>query len=148
MTFCFTQLLCLPFERFHLVFLDENKGLLASIFMPRWLYFSIPISVMEELEINGSLSTLPSTVLYRENFFFCKLSTHFSVSYKIIGPRKTWFDIILSLSMLFLTWPKGPLETDTKHCLLLPVYRMTPFSNECITLVMSQNGSLGEKWPV
>lgn len=89
-------------------FLMKAKVYLQMFLRPDKLYFSLPLSLMEGLEINGPLSTLPSTVLYRsENFFFCKLDTNYSMSYKIVGPKKTWFDIILSLSVLFPAWPKG-----------------------------------------
>lgn len=127
-------------------FLMKTKVYLQMFLHPDKDYFSVPVSLMEGLEINGSLSALPSMVLYgRENLFFCKLNTHYSMSYKIVGPRKTWFDIILSLSVLFPTWPKGSLQIDAKHFLFLLTYRMILFSNKCITSVMSQNGSLGRE---
>lgn len=130
-------------------FLMKTKVYLQIFLHPDKLYFSVPLSLVEGLEINGSLSALPSTVVYgRENFFFCKLNTHCSMSYKIVGPRKTWFDIILSLSVLFPTWPKGSLEIDTKHFLFFSTYKITLFSNKFITSVMSQSGGLGTKGKV
>lgn len=102
-------------------FLMKTKVYLQIFLCPDKLYFSIPVSMMDGLAINGFLSTFPNTVWHREHFFSCKLSTHFSMSYKIVAPRKTWFAITLSLSVLFPTWPKGCLETGTKQFLLFPL---------------------------
>lgn len=79
MTFCFQQLLCLPFERFHLVFFLVKTKVYLQIFLcpDDAQYFSIPMSLIEGLDIHSSLSILPSTVLCEENFFFYKLSTIF-----------------------------------------------------------------------
>lgn len=100
-------------------FLMKTKVYLQIFLHPDKLYFSVSVSLMEGLEMNGSLSALPSTVLSgRENLFFYKLNTHYSMSYKIVGRRKTCFDIILSLSVLFPTWPKRSLQIDTKHFFL------------------------------
>lgn len=68
----------------------KTKVYLQIFLHPDKLYSSVPVSLMEGLEVNGSLSTLPSTVLNaRANFFLCKLNTYYSMSYKIVGPRKT-----------------------------------------------------------
>ena len=50
--------------------------------------------------------------------------------------------------MLFPTWPKRPLETDTRDFLFLPIYGMTLFSNKGLAPVMSQSGNLGKKGTV
>lgn len=143
MAFCFSTITVFAIWKIPFGFSWWKQVYLQIFLCPDKLYFSIPMSMIEGLEINGSLSICPSTVLYGENFFFCKLSTHFSMSYKIVGPRKIWFDILLGLLKLFPTWPKGSVETGTKHFLLLLIYRMPLFSNKCRAPVMSQSGNLG-----
>lgn len=143
MAFCFSTITVFTIWKIPFGFSWWKQVYLQIFLCSDKLYFSIPMSMMEGLEINGSLSVRPSTVLYGENFFFCKLNTHFSMSYKIVGPRKIWFDILLGLLKLFPTWPKGSVETGTKHFLLLLIYRMPLFSNKCRAPVMSQSGNLG-----
>lgn len=73
-------------------------------------YFSVPVSMMDRLEIRGSLATLTNLVFDGKETPLCKLSSRYSMSYKVVGPRKTWLDITLSLLIVFPTWPKFPRD--------------------------------------
>jgi hypothetical protein len=45
--------------------------------------------MMDRLEIRGSLTTLTNLVFDGKETPLCKLSSRYSMSYKVVGPRKT-----------------------------------------------------------
>lgn len=105
-----------------MAFLDENKGLGVNSLKPpppKKSYIPVPVSIMDKLDTGGSLSTLSNPVFGgRENFFFYKLNSSYSMPRKVIGSRRTRLDVILSLSMVFPTRPNVP-ETGIKQSLFL-----------------------------